>query len=285
MWRDENYFYEVLKHDTILEEVFMQLGNLSVVRNKNSNFDFFKENNQPFDELMKILAEKLEKNGAVIQHYIDILIKWGLVKYVVDNEEGLNLNNGSDDKDEERLKFFKSKGLPVKDCKIVLTNGSMIMGCTGISLYRKIILYKEYEESKAKIAKELEESFTSGVNEILDPYKTEIETLKNELEKKIEDVNRELGNGIIKNIQVLSIFAGMISLLFANIMGIKEFATIGALGLAIINLSVVIALFSLLIFSKWIVIGEKVGKQEFWRCIAIIFVLSIPIILMETGLV
>jgi hypothetical protein len=281
MWRDENYFSEALKHDTILEAVFMQLGNLSVIRNKNNKFDFFKENNQPFDELMKILTEKLEKNDVVIQHYIDILIKWGLVKYVVNNEEGLDLNNGSDDKDEERLKFFKSKGFPVKDCNIVLTNRSISMGCTGISLYREIILDKEYEESTAEVGKVLKESLTSGVNEILAPYKTEIETLKGELEKKIEQVNRELDNGIIKNIQVLSIFAGMISLLFANIMGIKEFAAIGAMGLATINVSVVIALFSLLIFLKWIVIEEKIEKRQFWGCIAIMFVLSIPIILMK----
>lgn len=285
MWRDEKYFSEELKHDKILEEVFMQIGNLSVVRTKNSVVDYFKETNQPLDELMKVLTAKLEKNETAIQHYVDILIKWGLIKYVVNNEDGLDLNNESDDKDEDRFNFFKSKGHPVKGSNIILTNGGMHMGCTGIVLYSKIIKDNEYEESTVEAAKMLEESLTSGVNEILAPYKAEIETLKSELEKKIEAVNKELSNGIIKNIQVLSIFAGMISLLFANIMGIKEFATIGVAGLITINVSVVIAIFALLLFSKWIVIGEKVEKQQLWGCIAIILVLSVPILLVKIGLI
>ena len=41
MWRNENAFFEALKYDKILEEVFMQTGNLSVVRTKNAAVDFF----------------------------------------------------------------------------------------------------------------------------------------------------------------------------------------------------------------------------------------------------
>lgn len=33
---------------------------------------FFTENNQSFNKLTKVLAAKLEKNEAVIQHYVDM---------------------------------------------------------------------------------------------------------------------------------------------------------------------------------------------------------------------
>lgn len=280
MFRDEEYLLNMLKVDIDLYNVFYFLGETSVTRETITTphyIDLFRPQEILLEDFIKdVRSTATKKSAKIIQDYIDKLVSLGLCKYIVEDESGIDFNNSTDEKDSERLRFYKNLGLPKVDSSISLTNNNL-MGCDGVSLYRKIVIDAEEKIKDENYKKELKSAFIK----VFSPYEQEIDKLKNEIQNKINEMNKNVDSGVIKNIQVISVFAGIISLLFANIMGIKEFATIGIIGILILNVSTVTSIFSLLLFSKWLIIGEKVKCATILISILIIIILIIPIILLK----
>ncbi|MBB6716380.1 hypothetical protein [Clostridium gasigenes] len=206
--------------------------------------------------------------------YIDRLISYGLCKYVIENDKNPFLaDNSTDNDDVNRLNYYKDLGLQKQNIEIQLTNRPY--GCGGSVLFTKIYRDKESEEANNRAREHLQ----LGIDMITNPYDDKLKKLTKDLEAKMREVNHAIDSGIIKNIQVISIFAGIISLLFANIMGIKEFSSIGIIGVMTLNSSMVMAVFALILFSKVLVLGEKISLKDIFYCVVIILFNIIPIVL------
>lgn len=201
--------------------------------------------------MLKIFSVKLEecfnvvknnginKENSVIKNYIERLITYKLVKYEV---------NVEDHEDEEEL-------------KIILTDTST--GISGFKIYLRIKSNEEMEKNEKYQMEETSRLF----EEITQPYKSKLE----EVEQKIDD-------GIIKNVQVISIFAGVIALLFTNIIGIKELGQNGIKGLMFINASMIMAIFALIVFTRQLIVKRDFTVKSLGICIITIFLTFLPIV-------
>ncbi|NFS30495.1 hypothetical protein FDF12_14900 [Clostridium botulinum] len=231
-----------LKKDENLYNIFIEICKFST-RRSFENTGFAKA--LPFIVLEGI--ETLQQNGIqkskeIIKSYITTLIEYKLIKF--DNENKENDNVGY-------------------DSEIILT-GRSLNELTGVNVYRKIILD---EEDEVRI-REVKESFECGVNEVLEPYR-----------KKLEEVDKKIDDGIIKNIQVISIFAGIIALLFTNVLGIKEFNIIGAKGLLYVNASITMTIFAFIVFTRQLIINRQFDLKSLGKCILVLLMTFLPIII------
>lgn len=293
MYRDENYFFDELQKDEVLYKIFSFIGEYSSIYYEKPNFFKPKQVNLK-DIINAIKSNIINKSDNIIQTYIDTLIKYGLCKYVIENDNNAFMTDNREDIDDaNRLKFYNDLGYPKEDAQIILT--SNIGGCSGISLYKKIFMDKKYKEDEKFINENLQscinaitEPYDEKIKELIkkldditQPYDEKIQDLTNKLDKKMNEVNHAIDDGVIKNIQVISIFAGIISLLFANVMGIKDFSTIGVPGLFKINLFMVLSIFALIIFVKLLIIGDKLDKRTMIICLLIILFISVPIFFLK----
>lgn len=267
MVRNEEYFLNELQKDVTLYSIFNCIGEYSTIYHEEINFMESKQVKLK-DIIDTIKSHVVNKSENVIQIYIDILIKYGLCEYVIENDK----NDFIKDID-KRLEYYKDLGYPKENTEIKLTQNAHI-ACSGVVLYKRIISDKQSE----KFAKEFEEEFKLEIEKIIKPYNDRTEKLTSELEDKISEMNRVVDSGVIKNIQVISVFAGIISLLFANIIGLKEFSNIGIRGMLILNSSMIMAILALIIFTKILIIGGEIKGKYIFYCLLIILFSTIPII-------
>lgn len=221
MFRNENYFLDELKKDTVLYDIFSCIGEYSTIYHE--DYSYFEPKQVKLEDVMVIIkSHVINKSDSVIQTYIDKLINYGLCKYVIENDNNTFMSDNSKDIDDDnRLKYYNDLGYPKEDTQIKLTS-HILLGCSGISLYENIVMDKKSIGNKKLFA----EQFQSIVDEIAKPYDDKIKNLTRKLDDKMIEVNHTIDSGVIKNIQVISVFAGIISLLFANIMGIKDFQSL-----------------------------------------------------------
>ncbi|MBX4272209.1 hypothetical protein [Clostridium estertheticum] len=272
MFRNEKNFLDELQKNKTLYNIFIYIGTYSTTYVEEHTY--FKEKEVELKELITAIKTNVEnKSNAIIQSYIDTLIRYGLCKYVIKNDKNPFLKDTSNDADDiSRLNYYKNLGYPKQDTEIILTTEPF--DYSGISLYSKIMEDIKFEEAHKKFG----ENLSLSIAEITKPYDDKFVKLTKELEDKVLELNGMVDSGIIKNIQVISIFAGIISLLFANIMGIKEFSSIGIKGVLTLNSSMVMAIFALILFIKLLIVGGKIGSKAIFYCLLIIALTTIPLI-------
>jgi hypothetical protein len=272
MWRDESEFINILSGDELLNNIYIFIANYSCEINSDKFAGkLFVEYPVEYNEVIKRIEKICEKGRPIIENYIQRLLSFGLIEFVTENKIDIINDNGTDENDQKRLETYKELGLPNETCKIKLTHFDEYMGCSGVGLYRRIILDKEEEE--------FSNSFGHSLESLIEPFENEIDQLSKNLEEKMSEVNKTVDSGVIKNIQVISVFAGIISLLFANIMGVKEFVQIGVRGVLILNLSTVMSILALLIFSKWIILDKEIKLSNIIGIVIVFALLIIPILI------
>lgn len=278
MYRDEDYFLIELQKDEMLYNIFNCIAEYSTTYHDKWNWVVSKPV-QLKDVMVIIKSDVAHKSDSIIQDYIDTLIRYGLCHYVIENDKNEFMqDNGSDINDSKRLEYYKDLGYPKENTPIKLTT-QIPIGCSGESLYSRIIKNRESEISDKKTL----ESINLWQEGITKPVVDRIEKRNKEIDDKITEMNRAVDSGIIKNIQVISVFAGIITILFANIMGIKEFSNIGVRGLLILNSSMVIGIFSLILFTKLLIVGGKIERKAIFYCFLLILFITIPTILWGMG--
>lgn len=151
------------------------------------------------------------------------------------------------------------------------------MEVSGKDVYRKICSIEKEKKSDGELEKTIKNCFESAFEDSFSPYRKEINEKQtkltnrvNEAEKIYENIQKNLDNNIIKNIQVLSIFVGIIAIMFSNIVAIKELVNNGIKGIVVINLSIISSLFFMIILTRLVIINRD--KKSMYGCI-IIFVL------------
>ena len=95
---------------------------------------------------------------------------------------------------------------------------------------------------------------------------------KQQNEKK-SDISKTAGGEIVTSIRVISFLAGIFALIFADTVGLGKLDIIGIKGLIIINISVLLSIFAMLIFVKALIDGEGIKAAQF-----IIYMIVIGII-------
>lgn len=271
MVKREEYFINELKKDHVLYGIFFCIAEYSTVSEYIQNNKYIQQCSVKLrDVIYTIKSNVVNKSDNIIQMYIDNLIKDGLCEYCIENNE-------SDSDATDLLKYYKDLGYPKEDTKIRL-------GSIGINVFRKI----NSDNESQKELKELSEKLQSIVDDITKPYDDKLkmyddkfQKLTKEYDNTISKVDHMIDSGVIKNIQVLSIFAGIISLLFANIIGIKEFSSIGISGVLALNLSMLIAIIVLILASKLLIVGGEQDKKSIAICLIILLFMGILILILK----
>lgn len=279
MVRDEQYFIDYLKTENYYE-MFLCIAQYSTKYIPKPRW----VNITPVDKeiIIKVLSEKFFKNKELIENDINRLIRIGLIEYVYE-EENPYRNNATDDEDSERIAFIIKENENIEQKKIQLTENMQI---SGRSLYLKICSEEDEEKDLKKRSKEIQNIMENMFNELYQPHQKEIDDMQkkieanmNKAEKTYENIEKNLGDSIVKNIQVLSIFAGLIAILFSNIIAIKEVANNGAMKtIIILNLSIICILFFLIIITRLIIINKD--KKSFYFSVILFLIIGILLFLL-----
>lgn len=211
-------------------------------------------NSIPMNETVEILKQHAPTiSKEVLKRNIQRLIYKGLLKYsdhkidYIDNFE----DTKSPLHDNKYFKSFLEFEKNVTDeSNIELSQNAQI---SGRELYQEIL-----DDMRGKKAFEnLGNSLQSAINEGVDEYKSYVDKTKDELEKRLKDVE----NSTIKSIEIISVFAAIISLLVVNMSSIATFAEKGLSSVLLINTSTIVCIFFLLLFTRVIVCGKGGWKE------------------------
>jgi len=85
----------------------------------------------------------------------------------------------------------------------------------------------------------------------------ELEQTVSHLRQQAEKTEENLGHSLLKQIEVLAVFAVFLSLAITNVIGIDVLGSLGLRGLMVIDLSYVASAFLLLLGIKWLILGGK----------------------------
>lgn len=232
---------------------------------------------------MEVVYKAIEKNNIlkskkIIQNNINRLVQLGMIEYVNEDENPYK-NNASDDEDSDRGLFYRK--IKTESSQIILTTKMQV---SGSNVYRKICLNEEEKKSLEESSKKIGECFEGAFEEFFAPHQKEINDMQTEFtsqmhkaEETYENIKKNLDDSIIKNIQVLSIFAGIIAILFSNIIAIKDLGSNGIKTIVILNLSIISALFFMIVLIRLIIINRD--KKSMNICI-ILFLLIFSVLFM-----
>lgn len=278
MVRNEQYFIDELKKDNCYE-IFMCIAKCSAKYISKSRW----VTTTPVDEeiVFRAINEKFLKSKELIENDINRLISIGLIEYVSKDKNPYR-NNATDDEDAERMIFYNKKDMSIEERKICLTTDMQI---SGRNLYLKICSKDEEDENLKKSSENIKKLMQEMFNDLYEPHQEEINKMQNEIklhmdkaEKTYENIEKNLGDSIIKNIQVLSVFAGIIAILFSNIIAIKEMATGGIFKtIIILDLSIIVVSFFMLIFTRLIIINKD--KKSLYISV-FLFVITLILLLL-----
>lgn len=215
-------------------------------------------------EILKQYIPTISKE--IFKSNIQRLIHKGLLKYsdhkieYIDNFEDAKALVYNNRYLQSLMEFEKNV---TDESKIELTRDAQI---SGQELYQEVL--NDIQEKKA--FDDLENSFQYAINEGVDKYKAYVDKTKDELDKRLKDVE----NSTIKSIEIISVFAAIISLLVVNMSSIATFAEEGLSSVLIINMSTIVCIFFLLLFTRVIICGKGGWKEILkWILLVTIFLL------------
>lgn len=146
-----------------------------------------------------------------------------------------------------------------------------------------------FEEQSKGIVEKVEETemklneTNTSLNDIIQRFnntKDELSKTNNDLNKTKEDLNNaksdlnkakeELSNAQIKNIELLGIFSGILSIMLVNGITILGLEKVNINNIVILNLSMCIGIYTLLLGLRLVVIDKKLSKRDIGFIIAFI---------------
>lgn len=210
-------------------------------------------------EILKQHTPTISKE--VLKRNIQRLIYKGLLKY---SDHDINyIENFEDIKDPTHnnkycQSLFEFEKNITDESKIELTQKAHI---SGRALYKAIL----DDACDEKLRNDFENSFQAAIDEGVKEYKSYVDKTKDELEKRLKDVE----NSTIKSIEIISVFAAIISLLVVNMSSIATFAEKGLFSVLLINTSTIVCIFFLLLFTR-VIVCEKGGWKEIIKWIFLV---------------
>ena len=243
-----------------LYDYFIWIAEASCINNP--QLHWIDINSIPINETVEILKQHAPTiSKEVLKCNIQRLIHKGLLKY--SDYEIDYIDNFEDEKFPAHCsKYFQSllqfEKTVTDESKIELTQNAYI---SGRELYQEIL-----DDMRGKKAfEDLGNSLQSAINEGVDEYKSYVDKTKDELEKRLKDVE----NSTIKSIEIISVFAAIISLLVVNMSSIATFAEKGLSSVLLINTSTIVCIFFLLLFTR-VIVCEKGGWKEIIKWIFLV---------------
>lgn len=254
---------ESLKKDD-LYDCFMWIAEASC--KKLSKLNWIDVHPVPMNEAVEILKEHAPTiSRELLKDNIQSLIFRGLLKYsehdidYIDNFED-TVSQVHEKEYERSLREFQCN--ITDDSKIELSQQAQI---SGQELYREIMGDREEKQFVSQLGESLKEALDESAKEYID-Y---VDETKNNLEKRLKDIE----NSTIKSIEIISVFAAIISLLVVNMNSIATFAEKGLSSILLVNTSTIVCIFFLLLFTRVIICGKGAWKELIkWFLVMIVFV-------------
>lgn len=219
-------------------------------------------NSIPMNETVEILKQHAPTiSKEVLKRNIQRLIHKGLLKYsdhkidYIDNFEDTQAPLRDNKYFKSLLEFEKNV---TDESNIELSQNAQI---SGRELYKAIL----DDACDEKLRNDFENSFQAAIDEGVKEYKSYVDKTKDELEKRLKDVE----NSTIKSIEIISVFAAIISLLVVNMSSIATFAEKGLSSVLLINASTIVCIFFLLLFTR-VIVCEKGGWKEIIKWIFLV---------------
>lgn len=243
-----------------LYDYFVWIADASCINDSQSHW--IDVNQMPMNEAIEILKQHVPTiSKEVLKHNIQRLIRKGLLKYsdheidCIDNFEDTQFPLRNNKYFESLLEFEKNV---TDESTIELTQSAQI---SGKALYQAIL----DDACDEKLRNDFENSFQAAIDEGVKEYKSYVDKTKDELEKRLKDVE----NSTIKSIEIISVFAAIISLLVVNMSSIATFAEKGLSSVLLINTSTIVCIFFLLLFTR-VIVCEKGGWKEIIKWIFLV---------------
>ena len=85
----------------------------------------------------------------------------------------------------------------------------------------------------------------------------ELEKMVSTLEHNVKKAEDSMDHTLLKQIEILAVFAVFISLAITNVIGINVLGSMGLRGIAVIDFGYVVSAFILLLGIKFIIVGTK----------------------------
>lgn len=274
--RTYDTFKKIFDKDKELYKVFKDFAEYTTFDVSDTNYDIFvfECRSIEYEEYIQhVLNEHIiEKCENVVASYIEKLVRYGLIRY--DVEKPYKTDNSNEQDDEERLYHYKQLGHPSKESKLILVESVLGEGCTGAFFYGRLLKEKQELEESEQFNKDFEKSFIDSVHETLDPDIEKIKKIAQETEKKLSQIEKELKQNTTKNIEVLSIFVAVITLLLSNALSIYNYATFGINGILIVNASSILGITCLVALVEIVILK---GKQKMPNVILLLSIIILCI--------
>lgn len=199
---------------------------------------------------------------SIIDQRIKLLLYYGFLVYDgVDAPHVHNVKYSNNDGilDQTHDKFISDfeQDHPICNTTLIRLSKDAEADISGCFIYNQIL----DEEADEKAKKSMEEIFSP----IEKSYKEYVDKSKSELEKKINNIE----DSTVKSIEIISIFSAIITLLLTNIIGVINLSKFGIKSLLLVNMSVVISIFFLLLFTR-LLIREKEKKYSLGIAIGLV---------------
>lgn len=274
--RSYESFQELLKETPEIEQVFLsfcKFTTTNVQKEQTHGIIYFDIVTAGYNEFIDYIVENqiVTKSKDAIALYIDLLVRYGLIRY--DVEVPYSTDNLDQTKDQERFDYYKNLGHPSAESKLILTPIQLFDGCTGGFYYGKYLKDKADEEQEMEFETQFNQAFAIAVNELLEPEIKKTTELVKIAEEKINKVEREVNHSITKNIEVLSVFVAVAALLFSNIIGVLEHQAIGIKGVLIINASAILGIIAVLICTEVLIIRKEISSKIVWIITGLVLVI------------
>jgi hypothetical protein len=191
---------------------------------------------------------------SIIDQKIKLLLYYGFLVYDgidaphVHNVK-YNSNDGILDQIHDKFIFDYEQNHPICNTTLIRLSKDAEADISGCFIYSQIL----DEEADEKAKKSIEKAFSP----IEKSYKKYVDKSKSELEKKINNIE----DSTVKSIEIISIFSAIITLLLTNIIGVINLSKFGIKSLLLVNMSVVISIFFLLLFTR-LLIREREKKHS-----------------------
>lgn len=273
-------FREILTNNRDIEKIFhdfCEFTTYNVSKPEEYGSLSFDINPVNYNEYIEHCISKciIDKSRSVIISYISKLVQYGLIRFVVD--EPFTLDNSDDASDKERYEYYCKLNHPNEKSELILTgnsNRSMSeKGCSGRLYYWKYLTELEEKEHNEILEKEFSEAFLQSVHKAIDPDIIKIKNTASETERKLREIEKQMEQGTIKNIEILSIFIAIITLFLSNVFGASNYVSFGLRGILAINISTLISIEFLLSITEIFIVKKPLPKYAIGIILATMAVL------------
>lgn len=252
----ESQFISFLEENTMLKDVFISICNYSAEKLPIGDGYRWKIEAKSIGEITKqLLTDHLDaitKEGIIF--CVEYLISTKLIKYIDLTEakkEEISVAV------ENQVEAESDAETQVENKVVKLTNRGDFILCSGIQLYEAFLRIDEREKQSAIFEKRTTEFFEN----LQRPLNERIEKLSEEVEESKKIVEKTTRESLIKNIEIISLFTAVITILISNAFGFVGAESVEIKKIIGLNFSIIFSLVILIAFTQTMILDRKLDRK------------------------